>query len=305
MVQVVEVDGFGNLITNAPLPAHDVRMRGHAVRSGRTFGDVAPGELVIYEDSAGDVAIAVNGGSAAALLDVKTGDELELHEPRRPARASRDDRLDQRPRARARRPGRGARHARDRRRADLGPRPPGPFMGDAGRDGDRRLARAAEFDDLLPLRAGLAVADVAGRDALVKWPNDVWVAGKKVAGILAESRSEPRWAVLGIGVNVAVDVGALPEDAKAVAGTLGKSPEDVEPTLQALLSALRGTAGPGPRRRPERPAGEGRAARRAREWQDGEGTGAGIDDSGALLVTLPNGGQTTLAAGEVTLSARV
>ena len=36
-------------------------------------------------------------------------------------------------------------------------------------------------------------------------------------------------------------------------------------------------------------------------WQDGEGTGAGIDDSGALLVTLPNGGQTSLSAGEVTL----
>ena len=36
------------------------------------------------------------------------------------------------------------------------------------------------------------------------------------------------------------------------------------------------------------------------KWQDGEGTGAGIDDSGALLVTLPNGGQTSLSAGEVT-----
>jgi S-adenosylmethionine hydrolase len=78
MVQVVEVDGFGNLITNAPLPARDVTLRGHAIKVGRTFGDVAPGELVIYEDSAGDVAIAVNGGSAAALLDIKTGDELEL-----------------------------------------------------------------------------------------------------------------------------------------------------------------------------------------------------------------------------------
>ena len=45
---------------------------------GRTFGDVAPGALVIYEDSAGDVAVAVNGGSAAALLGVRAGDELEL-----------------------------------------------------------------------------------------------------------------------------------------------------------------------------------------------------------------------------------
>ena len=60
-----------------------------------------------------------------------------------------------------------------------------------------------EFDDLLPLRAGLAVADVAGPGALVKWPNDVWVDGKKIAGILVEARGD--WAVLGIGVNVALD----------------------------------------------------------------------------------------------------
>src|SRR4051795_4846341 len=93
-----------------------------------------------------------------------------------------------------------------------------------------------EFDDLLPLRAGLAVADVAGEHALVKWPNDVWSDGRKVAVILAESRSEPRWAVLGIGVNVAVDVDALPDDAKAVAGSLGR--DDVEATLGELLEAL-------------------------------------------------------------------
>jgi BirA family biotin operon repressor/biotin-[acetyl-CoA-carboxylase] ligase len=119
---------------------------------------------------------------------------------------------------------------------------------------------------------------------------------------LAESRSEPRWAVLGIGVNVAVDVDALPPDAAAVAGSLGRTPADVEPTLSELLSAL------------ERRLAEDRSAclsaLRERDalrgvavrWQDGEGTGAGIDDSGALLVTLPDGGTTALHAGEVTLS---
>jgi len=156
-----------------------------------------------------------------------------------------------------------------------------------------------DFDDLLPLRAGLAVADIAPGRALVKWPNDVWVDGRKIAGILAESRSEPRWAVLGIGVNVAGDAAELP----AGAGTLGKSPEEVEGVLSDLLAAL------------ARRLGEDRSAAlsalRERDalrgepvrWQDGEGTGAGIDDSGALLVTLPNGGTTSLSAGEVTLSA--
>ena len=77
-----------------------------------------------------------------------------------------------------------------------------------------------DFDDLLPLRAGLAVADVAGPSALVKWPNDVWIDGRKVAGILVEARGS-EWAILGIGVNVAVDPSTLPPEVAAVAGTLG------------------------------------------------------------------------------------
>jgi len=157
-----------------------------------------------------------------------------------------------------------------------------------------------EFDELLPLRAGLAVADVAGPDALVKWPNDVWIAGRKIAGILVEARGS-EWAILGIGVNVAVDPSTLPPAAAAVAGTLGLDPTMIEPTLAELLLAL------------ERRLAEDRAASlaalRGRDallgqlvrWQDGEGTGAGIDDTGALLVQLPDGTSTALSAGEVTL----
>ncbi|MDA0166225.1 biotin--[acetyl-CoA-carboxylase] ligase [Solirubrobacter ginsenosidimutans] len=156
-----------------------------------------------------------------------------------------------------------------------------------------------EFDDLLPLRAGLAVADVAGPSALVKWPNDVWIDGRKVAGILVEARG---WAVLGIGVNVAVDVAALPPEAAAVAGTLGRDPSELDATLSALLSALE--------TRLDEPKSATLEALRERDallgktvrWDGGEGIGAGIDDTGALLVQLPDGTTTTLNAGEVTLS---
>ena len=82
-----------------------------------------------------------------------------------------------------------------------------------------------EFDDLLPLRAGLAVADVAGPDALVKWPNDVWLDGRKVAGILAEASKAAEWAVLGIGVNVAVDVATLPPRRRRSPARSGATPE--------------------------------------------------------------------------------
>ena len=45
---------------------------------GRTFADVAPGELVVYGDARGTLALAINGGSAAAALGVAADDELEL-----------------------------------------------------------------------------------------------------------------------------------------------------------------------------------------------------------------------------------
>jgi BirA family biotin operon repressor/biotin-[acetyl-CoA-carboxylase] ligase len=159
-----------------------------------------------------------------------------------------------------------------------------------------------EVESLLPLRAGLAVADVAGEDALVKWPNDVWIAGRKVAGVLAEARPQDGWAVLGIGVNVAVELAELPEELHESAGTLGRDPRALEPTLRDLLHALE--------RRLDEPAAATLAALRARDalrgrrvtWTEGEGMGAGIDDSGALLVTREDGITVAVSSGEVLLA---
>ncbi len=160
-----------------------------------------------------------------------------------------------------------------------------------------------EWDALLPLRAGLAVADLAGGAAVVKWPNDVLVGGGKLAGVLVEARPG-EWAVLGIGVNVAVDVASLPADVQERAATLGRPPEALESTLAELLGLLA--------RRLAEPAADSLAALRARDallerpvrWAAGEGTGAGIDDTGALLVRLADGTVRTLAAGEVHLTDR-
>jgi BirA family biotin operon repressor/biotin-[acetyl-CoA-carboxylase] ligase len=158
-----------------------------------------------------------------------------------------------------------------------------------------------DYDPLLPLRAGLAVADLAGDGALVKWPNDVLVGGRKLAGILVEAVPQDGWAVLGIGVNVAVDLAELPPDVRDRAATLGRSPAEVEPTLHELLNLLE-------HRLAESPA-DCLAALRARDalrdqpirWAAGEGTGAGIDDAGSLLVRHADGTLVTLAAGEVHL----
>lgn len=156
------------------------------------------------------------------------------------------------------------------------------------------------FDALLPLRAGLAVADVAGPGAAVKWPNDVLVDGRKVAGVLVEGRPQEGWAVVGIGLNVAVDVAQLPREVRARATSLGRRPEALEPTLAELLAALEA--------RLAEPAADALETLRARDallgrsvhWAQGSGTGAGIGPEGDLLVSTGTG-TVSLQAGEVHL----
>jgi BirA family transcriptional regulator, biotin operon repressor / biotin---[acetyl-CoA-carboxylase] ligase len=156
-------------------------------------------------------------------------------------------------------------------------------------------------DPLLSLRAGLAVADLAGAAARVKWPNDVLVDGRKVAGILAEGRPQEGWAVLGIGVNAALDLAVLPDDVRERAGTLGLAPAELPRALQELLGALERRLAQPPEATlaalRERDALAGRPVR----WDGGSGTGAGIADDGALLVRDAGGALHALAAGEVHL----
>jgi BirA family biotin operon repressor/biotin-[acetyl-CoA-carboxylase] ligase len=157
------------------------------------------------------------------------------------------------------------------------------------------------YDPLLPLRAGLAVADLAGGVARVKWPNDVLLDGRKLAGVLVEARPEAGWAVLGIGVNVALDPAELPPEVRAIAATLGRPATALEPTLAELLEHLEKRLG--------EPAADSLAALRERDalrdrdvrWSGGAGVGAGIDDDGSLLVRLPGGELRTLDSGEVHL----
>jgi BirA family transcriptional regulator, biotin operon repressor / biotin---[acetyl-CoA-carboxylase] ligase len=158
---------------------------------------------------------------------------------------------------------------------------------------------------LLPLIAAVAVCDVAGEDTRVKWPNDVVLAGAcglaKLAGILAEGRPQQGWAVLGIGLNVAVRLDELPAELQATAATLGESRDAIEPALARLLVTLA--------RRLAEPAEELLDAYRTRdalrgreiEWSEGHGRADGIDGEGRLVVALHGGGHTSLDAGEVHL----
>jgi len=186
------------------------------------------------------------------------------------------------------------------------------------------VGAAAGAGRLRAAAAAVAVCEVAGEGALIKWPNDIVVAFErdglatsglaKLAGILIEGRPQQGWSVLGIGLNVAVQLAELPAELRPghgapareqpggrPAATMGLAREDVEQTLAALLGSLERRLAETPEQTLE--AWRARDALRGREiaWSGGEGRAEGIDGDGRLLVALADGGRTAIGSGEVHL----
>ena len=202
-------DHFGNLILDAsrellaaarhlaraprcgcrpPAPATPARY-------AATFADVPAGELLLYEDAQRMVALAVNRGSAAERLGARLDEELAGargvsergcsaagHRAQSPGRSAgrgctcaRPTRPTTRARALAIA---GAPHGTlvTRRPADRRARAPGPALVGA-RPAARCCCRCSlrSPPPLLPLIAAVAVCDVAGAAARIKWPNDIVV----------------------------------------------------------------------------------------------------------------------------------
>jgi BirA family transcriptional regulator, biotin operon repressor / biotin---[acetyl-CoA-carboxylase] ligase len=168
------------------------------------------------------------------------------------------------------------------------------------------LVRDLEPTALLPLAAAVAACEaceaLASVEASIKWPNDVWLEPRrKVAGILLEGRPQEGWAVIGIGLNVRTR--EFPPDLAEIATSLALAGTDmtVAQARRRLVAALD--------RWIEASDADVLATWRGRDalrgehvrWAHGEGTAAGISDSGALLIEMEAGSQVELDAGEVHL----
>ncbi len=156
-------------------------------------------------------------------------------------------------------------------------------------------------------RAGIclveAVLEVTGSTvaARLKWPNDLVVGGRKVAGILAETAPERAATVVGTGVNLVShpDATSLPATDLAREGARPVSPARL---LAAYLERLAARSAHGPDRILERwralalPAG---TPFRVRIGDDEvQGAFAGVDDEGALLLDLADGECRRIIAGD-------
>jgi BirA family transcriptional regulator, biotin operon repressor / biotin---[acetyl-CoA-carboxylase] ligase len=158
---------------------------------------------------------------------------------------------------------------------------------------------------LLPLSVPLAVCAAAealrpGGEYQVKWPNDVWLEGRKLSGILIEAKPQDSWAVIGIGLNLSIEPDEFPDDLRQPAISLGGgvTPEAARHELDAQLTRWAYAT-------EDEVLDEwrGRDGLRGREvaWEDGSGVADGIDDRGNLIVAVAGGGRVSLGAGEVQL----
>lgn len=87
-----------------------------------------------------------------------------------------------------------------------------------------------------------AIESITGLNPQIKWVNDVYLGGKKICGILTEAsinfeNGGLNWAVLGIGVNLAVPEGGFPEEIRSVAGSIfgGACPVEMRSRLAAAI----------------------------------------------------------------------
>ncbi len=180
---------------------------------------------------------------------------------------------------------------------------------------------------LLPLAVPLAVCDAAeklapGIKCAIKWPNDIWIDGRKVAGALIEAKPQDSWAVIGVGLNLSIAAHEFPRELRDTATSLfdwtvggrgesrrellaNASPTRLPPTPLAAAAVLNHHLD----RWVEADRDETLAAWRARDalrgrevaWEDGSGVADGIDDRGHLAVTVAGGGRLLLGAGDVHL----
>ncbi|WP_287066753.1 MULTISPECIES: biotin--[acetyl-CoA-carboxylase] ligase [Ramlibacter] len=149
----------------------------------------------------------------------------------------------------------------------------------------------------LSLVVGLSLAESLHPRIRLKWPNDLWLDGRKLAGILIETASFPpqsaRYAVVGIGINLrrpdADGLSTPPAGLEELLPglTAAAALARVAPPLVASVKAFESAGF-----EPFRPAFEARDALRGLRLRlsDGtEGTGAGVSQDGGLLVHTATG----------------
>lgn len=174
------------------------------------------------------------------------------------------------------------------------------------------LAQAPLLGFAAAVATARAIRATTGALARLKWPNDVLVNGRKVAGILVDAGPAGEWLVVGIGINANVSQEALPQDpdrpATSLAHELGE-PVDRGVLARTLLRELdrlyldlqEGRVLPVLRRWREMADTLGRPVRVQTATGVLEGVADDVAEDGALLLRLADGTLRRVVAGDVRL----
>ena len=167
---------------------------------------------------------------------------------------------------------------------------------------------------ITPLAVCDAIEDIAGVRADIKWPNDVQIGGKKLAGILIETDLTDQrrgFVLVGCGINVNFDPREheeIRDIATSLRAELGHD-TDREALLASYLAHFEQLYGEAKSGAPIRDRWHERLVTLGKDvratWQGGmaEGIAEDVDDVGALLIRTADGALTRVEAGDVTLRA--
>ncbi len=179
-----------------------------------------------------------------------------------------------------------------------------------------RPSLAPEELPLLLMASALAVAQAieesTGLAVQLKWPNDIMLGGKKAGGILIETglsgQDDVEYAVIGIGLNVNLDVATIPEiaaTATSISAELGEETSRLR-ILRSLLQSmereyllLQGGRSP-VARWAARLSQLGQQVQVDTPWGREAGRLEGVDADGTLILLRSDGSQARITVGDVT-----
>lgn len=100
--------------------------------------------------------------------------------------------------------------------------------------------RVKSLTALTAVAVAEALEELYGADSKIKWVNDIYIGGRKCAGILTESalNAERLNVVVGIGVNITLPEGGFPREISGIAGAVSSIPRDINELVGVIIKKV-------------------------------------------------------------------
>ena len=180
---------------------------------------------------------------------------------------------------------------------------------------DMEAEKASLVTAMTSVAVAEAIEEVSGKNAEIKWVNDIYIEGKKVCGILTEAGLKPSsidvaYCVVGIGINLKTAEGGFPDEISKIAGAVFENDEYSEDKREELISLIlckmkkyysEFSNGTYREKYKKRSCLLGREILVSDGIETKKATAMDIDDDCRLIVKFDDGNQKALFSGDVTI----